>query len=110
MRRFFVTIFQLPHLPDRVTELRGEVAITPSLRAVPSPGHTPGHYAYVWRDVAFIGDAADTGPDGELVAFDASMMTDLHQGDATREMLSALPVNMFCPGHTPPRERHVAST
>ncbi|CAN5169509.1 hypothetical protein BH11ACT1_BH11ACT1_16740 [soil metagenome] len=78
----------------------------PGLTAVPSPGHTPGHYAFVWHDVALVGDAALTGADGELTPFAPRLlMTDPAQGDATREMLSALPVRMFCPGHSAAVER-----
>lgn len=46
----------LPELPHRLVELRGEVEIVPGLRAIPAPGHTPGSYACVSSDVAFIGE------------------------------------------------------
>jgi len=106
IRRLTVRLFRLPKLPEGTVELRGEVTIVPGLTALPSPGHTPGHYAFVWHDVALIGDAALTGPDGELIPFSPrQMMTDPAQGDATREMLSSLPVRMFCPGHSAAVER-----
>ncbi|HQY34459.1 MAG TPA: MBL fold metallo-hydrolase, partial [Actinotalea sp.] len=106
LRQLTVRLFRLPDLPDDTVELRGEVTVVPGLTAVPSPGHTPGHYAFVWHDVALIGDAALVGPDGELVPFSPSqMMTDPAQGDASRAMLSSLPVRQFCPGHGATVER-----
>ncbi len=104
-RRFMMRLLGLAELPEGTVELRGEVAITPGLTALPSPGHTPGHYAFLWRDVALIGDAANCGPDGELVPFDRALMTDPAQADATREMLSSLPVRLFCAAHSDPVER-----
>lgn len=104
-RRFMVRVLRPPQLPEGTVELEGEVTIAPGLTALPTPGHTPGHYAFIWRDAALIGDAADSGPDGELVPFSPSTMTDRTQGDATREMLSALPVRLFCPGHSAATER-----
>lgn len=101
LRRFLVWLLRLPVLPEGTTELRGEAVIAPGLTALPTPGHTPGHYAYLWREVALIGDAALSGPDGELIPFSPrQLMTDPAQGDATRKMLSSLPVRMFCPGHS----------
>ena len=107
-RRFMMRLLGLAELPEGTVELRGEVAISPGLTALPSPGHTPGHYAFLWRDVAFIGDAANCGPDGELVPFDRALMTDPVQADATREMLSSLPVRLFCAAHSNPVERGTA--
>lgn len=105
IRRFMVWLLRPPQLPHGTVELHGKVTLVPGLTALPTPGHTPGHYAFLWRDAALIGDAADTGPDGELVAFRRYMMTDPAKADATREMLSRLPVNMFCPSHSPAMER-----
>ena len=104
-RRFMMRLLGLAELPEGTVELRGEVAISPGLTALPSPGHTPGHYAFLWRDVAFVGDAANCGPDGELVPFDRALMTDPVQADATREMLCSLPVRLFCAAHSDPVER-----
>lgn len=73
------------------------------LTALPAPGHTPGHYAFTWRNVALIGDAALAGPDGELLPFTPTkMMTDPEQSDETRAMLSALPAAASCPGTPSP--------
>jgi hydroxyacylglutathione hydrolase len=105
MRRFMVWLLRPPQLPEGTVELRGEVTLAAGLTALPTPGHTPGHYAFLWRDAALIGDAADSGPNGELVPFPRYMMTDPTQADATREMLSSLPVRIFCPGHSAAVER-----
>lgn len=105
-RRFMMAVLGLAELPEGTVEMRGEVTIVPGLTALPTPGHTPGHFTFLWRDVALIGDAANSGPDGELIPFTPrQVVTDPVQADATRDMLSALPVRMFCPGHTPAVER-----
>lgn len=106
LRRFMMWLLRLPELPEGTVELRGETTIAPGLTALPTPGHTPGHYAFLWQDVALVGDAALTGPDGELVPFRIKpMMTDLNQSETTRRMLSELSVRLFCPGHSPAVER-----
>lgn len=104
-RRLMMRLLGLAELPEGTVELHGQVTIAPGLTAIPAPGHTPGHYAYLWRDVALIGDTAHCGPDGELEPFDAALMTDLQQSEQTRAMLSALPVRLFCAGHSDPVER-----
>lgn len=88
----------LPTLPANVVELRGEVTIAPGLTAVPTPGHTPGHYAFLWEDVALIGDVAVGARNGELRS-DGFRAADAAQADATMAMVEALPVRAFCPGH-----------
>lgn len=103
--RRFVGWFPLPELPTGLVELSGEVEIVPGLVALPAPGHTPGSYAFVVGDVAFIGDAAQSRRDGELRPMAAMLMSDVAQGDATRAMLTSLPVRLFCTGHTTPTER-----
>lgn len=105
-RRLMMALLGLAELPEGTVELRGEVAIAPGLTALPTPGHTPGHYAFLLHDAALIGDAALTGPDGELIPFPRrGLMTDPVQADATFRLLSSLPVRLFCSGHTPAVER-----
>ena len=52
----------LEPIRDRVTLLRGESEILPGLRAVPAPGHTPGHIAVevasAGKVLLYIGDVA----------------------------------------------------
>ncbi|CAL8978538.1 Hydroxyacylglutathione hydrolase [Propionicimonas sp. T2.31MG-18] len=106
LRRFACWLFRMSELPQGTVEMNGEVTVAPGLTALPTPGHTPGHYAFVWGDVALIGDAAVSGPDGELLPFTPrQLMTDPDQADATRTKLTALPVRMFGPGHSPAVER-----
>lgn len=49
-----------------------------------------------------------TNRNGELGPTPAYLMTDVAQGNATRTVLSALPVRLYCAGHTPPVDRTVA--
>lgn len=89
----------LPQLPEGVVELHGDTEVAPGLTAVPAPGHTPGHYAYVWQDAALIGDAAVRGRDGRLRVTRRHLLTDAGQAAATLRRLEALPVRLFGPGH-----------
>lgn len=98
----------LPELPPGLVELRGEVEIGSGVRAIPTPGHTPGSYAFVVGDAAFIGDTAMTRRNGQLTAMPALLMTDVAQGDRTRAALADMPIRLFCAGHTPPVERALA--
>lgn len=41
----------------QLREIDGEVRLSPSIRILPSPGHTPGHQSVLTRDVLLCGDA-----------------------------------------------------
>jgi glyoxylase-like metal-dependent hydrolase (beta-lactamase superfamily II) len=106
LRRIMMALLGLARLPEGTVEMRGDVTVIPGLTALPTPGHTPGHYAFLWHDAALIGDAALTAPDGELCPFTPQqLMTDAVQADATFQMLCTLQVRIFCPGHSPARVR-----
>lgn len=47
LRRFACWLFRLSELPEGTVELSGEVTVTAGLTALPTPGYTPGHYAFV---------------------------------------------------------------
>ncbi|WP_408637703.1 MBL fold metallo-hydrolase [Ornithinimicrobium sediminis] len=105
-RRCMMALLGLANLPQGTVAMRGETVIAPGLTAVPSPGHTPGHYAFIWHDVALIGDAARTSPDGGLVRFKPrGLATDPALADRSRHALANLPVRVFCPGHGPVADR-----
>jgi len=98
-----MALLGLARLPEGTVEMRGEVTVIPGLTALPTPGHTPGHYAFLWHDAALIGDAALTAPDGELCPFTPQqLMKDAVQADATFQMLCTLQVRIFCPGTAQP--------
>jgi sulfur dioxygenase len=71
-------------LEDRVPFRMGSIELMP----LHTPGHTDGHYAYLWRDRVFTGDA---------LLIDGCGRTDFQNGDArllyrsVRERLFSLP-------------------
>lgn len=95
----------LPKLPHNLRRLEEGTEIAPGLTAVPTPGHTPGHFAFVTDEIAFIGDAANTDSTGWLAPFPVALMSDLSAGLRSRDRLAGLDVAWFAPGHTPPRLR-----
>lgn len=78
-----------------------ETEVVPGLVAVPAPGHTPGHHAFLWRGVAFIGDAASVSH-GRLVHLPGFLISDRPAADATLAALAALRPRLVCPGHGAP--------
>ncbi|WP_052274350.1 MBL fold metallo-hydrolase [Arthrobacter sp. L77] len=92
-------------LPDGVRELTGAGEIFPGLAYFPTPGHTPGHYAYQWRGVLFTGDAARVSADGTLRDFYAPLIDDRPVAARTVRLLAdrirAGSVEWVCSGHSP---------
>lgn len=95
----------VPRLNSPAELLRGETEIAEGVRALPTPGHTPGHYMFVHDDVAFIGDAALVGTDGALNRLPAFLDADPVQAAASRTRLRELDVAWFCCGHAEPARR-----
>ena len=97
--RRMLTLFGRPRLPKQVSYL-GETEGFPSqITAVASPGHTPGHYAFLWQDSLFCGDAAMVREDGTLKQFPGFLITDKTLALATTTALEALDASWICPGH-----------
>lgn len=94
-----------PRLTSPAELLRGETEIAEGFRAVPTPGHTPGHYAFVRDDVAFVGDAALVGADGALNRMPVFLDADPIQAAASRGALRQLDATWFCCGHSEPARR-----
>lgn len=77
-----------PRLPEKVEEVAdGQVLELGQarFRAVHLPGHTPGTVAWIWRDVAFVGDAVLVEP--RMMTMMAAFSDDEEQA---RESLKAL--------------------
>lgn len=57
-----IAVANLPPIADHVQLIDGEAEIVPGIRALPTPGHTPGHLAVVVQDAGeellYISDAA----------------------------------------------------
>jgi glyoxylase-like metal-dependent hydrolase (beta-lactamase superfamily II) len=94
-----------PKLPGIVHFLGETEGFPGEIRAVPTPGHTPGHFAFVWRQTVFSGDAAMVRADGTLRQFPALLITDKAQALASTAVLEDLDVQWICPGHGRPVQR-----
>jgi len=101
-RRTMAAFMDLPELPENLHRVIGETEILPGVRAIPTPGHTNGHLAYVHGLVAYIGDAARAGLDGYLRPGPAPLMTDVAQADRTREEIAGWDVEWYAAGHSAP--------
>lgn len=97
--------FALPGLASPAELLREETEIAEGFRAIPTPGHTPGHTAFVHDGFAFIGDAALVGEDGALNRLPAFLDADPRQAAATRGRMRKWTVDWFCCGHSAPARR-----
>lgn len=105
VRRLLLRLAPTP-LPDTVTELDGERELFDGLRALPLPGHTPGHMGYRFEDVLFSGDAARVDRNGNIKRFYKPLNSDNPVAARTigelRRSIGAGGINWICPGHNPP--------
>ncbi len=97
--RRFLSLVSLPALPDAVSEPDGSPGFPEGIGAVATPGHTPGHFAFVWERTVFCGDAVKVQPDGSLRQFPRLLITDKPQALASTSVLEGLDVDWLCPGH-----------
>ncbi len=95
----------LPKLPAGADLVRGDSEIAEGIRAVPTPGHTPGHVAFIHRSVGFIGDSASVSPEATLGALPAFMDADPEQAADSRQRLQTLGIRTFASGHWAPAVR-----
>lgn len=100
--------FGLPELPAELHLLEAETEIWDGLIALPTPGHTPGHFSFLAGQVVFVGDAG-AAVKGLLKPTPAPLMSDLQQGEQSLARLRKLQVEWYCCGHTDPVRRSSAS-
>jgi glyoxylase-like metal-dependent hydrolase (beta-lactamase superfamily II) len=104
LHRLFYRRMSLPDLPIRRVEGGDEIG---GFRAHHTPGHTPGHVAYVHEELraAFLGDLAYAvgdrlRPSGRFTSYDARQA-----GASIRTLADRVPeLRYLCPGHGPPVE------
>jgi len=94
-----------PKLPETVNFLGESADFPPEITALPTPGHTPGHFSLVWNQTVFSGDAAMVRADGTLKQFPRLLITDKAQALASTAVLQNLNATWFCPGHGKPVQR-----
>ncbi|MDN4611255.1 MBL fold metallo-hydrolase [Arthrobacter burdickii] len=101
-RKVLQRVARVP-FPDGARELSGSGEIFPGLEYLPTPGHTPGHYAYQWRSVLFSGDAARVSKDGRVRTFYAVLNNDTQVASRSvgvlAERIGSGTVDWICSGH-----------
>ena len=93
-------------LPGNVELLEGGEEPFPGVTAVATPGHTPGHMAFTFREVVFAGDAVLGKPEG-LRLMPRILTSNPGQAEASLELIAGLGARWLCPGHGPIRELHL---
>ncbi|MDL0142419.1 MBL fold metallo-hydrolase [Halobacterium salinarum] len=102
LHRLYYRRLDLPDLPIRAVVDGDDVG---GFHAYHTPGHTPGHVAYVHEDlsIAFLGDLAyglgdRLKPTGWLTSYDAAAVE-----SSVRSLCRRAPAFEYaCPGHGPP--------
>ncbi|MCU1560480.1 MBL fold metallo-hydrolase [Mycetocola sp.] len=104
--RRFLSRMASSEYPGGVVEVTGTLEIFPGLLAFPTPGHTPGHLGFRWRDVLFTGDAVLVTKHGNLKQFYRLLISDRAMARTTerllRERIKAEEIEWICAGHNPP--------
>ena len=88
-----------PKLPGTVDYLGESPGFPEEITALATPGHTPGHFAFVWGQTVFCGDAAMPRTDGTLKQLPSFLITDKPLALASTAVLEELDVRWVCPGH-----------
>lgn len=88
-----------PKLPVEVHFLGESPGFLEEVTAIATPGHTPGHHAFVWGKSVFSGDAVMVRDDGTLKQFPRLLITDKPAALASTAVLESLDVQWICPGH-----------
>ncbi|HUM01789.1 MAG TPA: MBL fold metallo-hydrolase [Thermoanaerobaculia bacterium] len=86
---------------ERVLDGEEALEIVPGLLAIPTPGHTPGHVVYLWREtVLFSGDhLAFSARRGHLVAFRDACWYSWEEQIRSMERLLTVDFTTVLPGH-----------
>lgn len=85
--------------PRELLPIEADDEIAPGVRAIATPGHTPGHRAFLAHGVLFVGDAAGTDPERGLVPFASWLHTDTVAAERSLHELRSLGVDWVAPGH-----------
>lgn len=74
------------------------------VRVIPTPGHTPGHVCFLYKDVLFAGDLIKSQGD-RFIPFPGGMNWDIPMVLQSYDKISGYPFKWVCPAHSPPAER-----
>ncbi|WP_058303123.1 MBL fold metallo-hydrolase [Gorillibacterium timonense] len=76
----------------------------PSIEAIPTPGHTPGHVCYRYNDILFAGDLVKT-QNGEIKPYPKFWNWNQPQMIESFQKLESIPYTWLCPAHGRPVKR-----
>jgi glyoxylase-like metal-dependent hydrolase (beta-lactamase superfamily II) len=97
--RSLMVLWGRPRLPEVTRLLEGSGPVVDEVSAMPTPGHTRGHYAFRWRDCVFTGDGFLVGKDGRLTQFPAFLVTDRAAARNSTELVASCGARWILPGH-----------
>lgn len=92
-----------PRVTGPLELLEGGEEPFPRLRAVATPGHTPGHMAFTFEEVVFAGDAVRGTKDG-LRLMPGLLTSDPREAEQSLTVIAGLGARWLCPGHGRIRE------
>lgn len=72
-----------------------------SVEVIPTPGHTPGHVAFLYEDVLFVGDLVRTNK-GKLKRLPSLFTWDKAQLEDSLRKVKSLNFDWICPAHGEP--------
>jgi hydroxyacylglutathione hydrolase len=103
--RSLMTMVGRPKLPQACTLLTERTEPVAGVTAIPTPGHTPGHFAFEVSGATFIGDAAIVAADGTFKDFPGLLITDKAAARQSIELLRSGTTEWVFPGHGKPFRR-----
>jgi glyoxylase-like metal-dependent hydrolase (beta-lactamase superfamily II) len=97
------SLLMRPEVPARVNPFPRDNSL-PGIKIIPTPGHTPGHVCFLYKDVLFAGDLFFGGK-GKLGLSPAIMTWDMALVKESARKVAAYPFHWVCMAHGSPMER-----
>ena len=94
---------EAPEVAGGLELLDGGEEPFPGVKAIATPGHTPGHMVFTFEEVVFAGDAV-RGTDKGLRLMPRALTSDLSEAKASLALIAGLGARWLCPGHGRIRE------
>lgn len=99
--RSLMNIFGKAKLPTNVKfiDTQRNSWVIEGVRAIPTPGHTAGHSAFMFDECVMVGDAARVNNDGTLRDFPSVLVSDMARARRSINELEGLRGDWWLPGH-----------
>lgn len=92
-----------PRVTGPLELLEGGEEPFPRVRAIATPGHTPGHMVFTFGEVVFAGDAVRGSQDG-MRLMPGLLTSDAREAKASLDLIAGLGARWLFPGHGRVRE------